>query len=440
MERQSHVTQARGDLVLVDKIVGLRHGHDDGEDGVTLAFREIRRDRGHRLRVGLEHARIVHHVVAQQVVRREHVHEHLLGAAGDELAKRLVHVGIFVLHHDEAVLLLGNRPQVAVPLEPPVELKLFLGQLGKREQVAVVLPVYPALVGQGNGAARRPGHLRDLALQRHQADLGAHAQVLRHARHQPMLQVLAIDVPHHVDGGAFGILGSRDLGEVHAQRMGKRVHQPVAVVVEHAVGGGCARGEVFGEVVQTDLIRSEQARGVDDDYEAHLFEEIGMFDDVAHVAQRRERHDGHIAGRLDPQVHGSAHAPHVRDAGGKRQTLFHVFGEPLCRSPRAVEHERTLVAHELGVEWQEDIGDEIAVKRRGEDHAFPAQHADAFEREVVVERPVLGGPLVGAQNATGHERAEIATGQARLVVFGRHELGAEIVVRARRLAGGTPRA
>ena len=78
---EASIFQPRFDLGFAYDATRLGHHHHNGENHVTLAFREVGRKRGYGLRVSGKHFGIFNHVLAQQVIRRKHVHERLLSTA-----------------------------------------------------------------------------------------------------------------------------------------------------------------------------------------------------------------------------------------------------------------------------------------------------------------------------------------------------------------------
>ena len=139
-----------------------------------------------------------------------------------------------------------------------VELELLLWKLGEAQELGIVLAIDPALVGKGHSRPRGPGYLRDLRLEGHEGDLGADAEVVRDARQQPVLELLAVD-----------LLGRADLGEVRPERMGQGIDQAIGILVEDAVVHRAAIRDILGEEVQADLAGGDEARGIDHEDHAH---------------------------------------------------------------------------------------------------------------------------------------------------------------------------
>ena len=275
-ERLLHIGDGKADilealpqLLLAHHPARLHHRHNDGEDGIALTLGEVRRYGRDRLGVVLEDLPVLCHIGAQEIVRCKDVHEGLLRAPRGELAERLEHVLVFIFGDDEGILALAQRPGIRAEVDMLVELELLLWKLGEAQELGIVLAIDPALVGKGHSRPRGPGYLRDLRLEGHEGDLGADAEVVRDARQQPVLELLAVDLPEHADRRAFRCLGRADLGEVRPERMGQGIDQAIGILVEDAVVHRAAIRDILGEEVQADLAGGDEARGIDHEDHAH---------------------------------------------------------------------------------------------------------------------------------------------------------------------------
>ena len=397
--RQLPLVQIGQHQLLADIGLGHRPGAQpqaEAQEDVALGGGVVGHDVGDGLGIGIEDAVVLQHVVLEQILRRDDVHEALVGGTGGKEPLHLEHIVPLVLHGEEVIPLHPGVPEVGGGPEILVHGLLGGGQTGVVEQVVVILLGDPVGVQHGEGVAAVPLGHRHLIFQGGKGQLGAHAQVAGQVGQQPVLQVFPVPVPAHVGGDPPVVLGGGDLGEAGQEDVGQGVHQTVTVLVGGAEGDALALPPAAADDgVQADLGGGHQLGGLDEHHELHVLEEVAVGLMEGQVVDAGAADDAHV--QLLGLVGEHPDVPHIRDVGDGGQSLP-APGRDVLLHRVAAQHDQDLFAPQHHpVHGVEHIGDQVVVEGVVEQDAPLLEQLQAGDQVVVVQ--LEAGPHLQAHEA-----------------------------------------
>ena len=368
--------------------------HDQLHDAVAPGPGEIRHDLRDRLRVRAEDLRIVAHVIAQHVMRGEHVQERLLPGTGRELPAHFEQVAVLILH-DQALVLFHRRvPQIVS--EPDGILQHILPHAAAdilRDRFKI-LPRDPADVLQRHAVAAVPGDMVDAVAQRHRSHRDAAAQIAHDIRIQPVLQIVSVDVPSHDRHGAGRRDRGADLGHAGAQDMGQGVHLTVRIAVAAAVDHvPAAISDHVRQDAQRQLVHGDDARRLQHQHKAHVGEKCAVPAEdgyVVHILQREDT-DIKVRSRI---IRDAGDLPELRDVADLLKPFQHPVTNLILDPVPADDDQSVPVAKQRDIEREEDAPAQIPVERVGKENALSSQHASGGQDVIRGElRPQRTLPL-----------------------------------------------
>ena len=173
------------------------HAHDQLEHHIARCAGKVRGKGRNGLRVTDEDLRIVVHVLPKQILRRDHMDERLITAAGEELSGHLEEVMILILYDHACLTALRRAPEVRDELQHLADAMLLEWNAGVITDQRIILSGDPLHVYDREAVIGVPADFAHAVFQRDHRHFAADAQITRHAWEQLMVHIAGIGIPHH---------------------------------------------------------------------------------------------------------------------------------------------------------------------------------------------------------------------------------------------------
>ena len=134
-------------------------------------------DIGDRLGVIPEEIGMGCHVIFQQIILRNDMHELLFGRQSRELPRRLVDIIVFILDDKIRILPHAHRPGIDAQIDPLLQRRFGFRDPQRLTDGNIVLQHDPAHIPVGEFFVREPGYPRDFVAHGKHRELYAHAEI-----------------------------------------------------------------------------------------------------------------------------------------------------------------------------------------------------------------------------------------------------------------------